>query len=109
MLHGSCCCGAVKFTLSSPPTMMGTCHCTRCRKVGASALVFVKRDAFQLTSGADVISTYNPEAPYMYTRCFCSKCGTSLGEVTSYNETFPVSANCFDDELNLSNSFQGRN
>lgn len=105
MLHGSCCCGAVKFTLSSPPTMMGTCHCTRCRKVGASTLVFVKRDAFQLTSGADVISTYKPEAPYMYNRCFCSKCGTSLGEVTSDNETFPVSANCFDDELNISNSF----
>ena len=51
MLTGSCCCGAIQFTLSSPPTMMGTCHCTRCRKVGASTLVFVQREAFTLVAG----------------------------------------------------------
>lgn len=105
MLQGSCCCGTVKFTLSSTPTMMGTCHCTRCRKVGASTLVFVKRDSFQLISGADSVVTYRPEAPYKYNRCFCARCGTSLGEVTSSSETFPVSANCFDDALNITNSF----
>lgn len=105
MLRGSCCCGAVKFTLSSAPTMMGTCHCTRCRKVGASTFVFVRRDLFQLVSGADAIVTYKPEAPYKYNRCFCSHCGTALGEVTSSSDTFPVAANCFDDELGISNRF----
>lgn len=105
MLHGSCCCGAVKFSLSNSPTMMGTCHCTRCRKVGASTLVFVKREDFQLVSGADAISTYKPEAPYKYNRCFCSYCGTSLGEITSDRASFPVAANCFDDALAVTNSF----
>jgi len=105
MLRGSCCCGAVKFTLSSPPTMMGTCHCSRCRKVGASAIVFVERDAFELVSGADAIATYTPEAPYKFKRCFCSRCGTSLGEVTSRNESFPIPANCFDDDLGIANRF----
>jgi hypothetical protein len=98
-------CGAVKFTLSVAPTMMGTCHCTRCRKVGASTLVFVKREAFNLVSGADAITTYKAEPPYKYNRCFCSHCGTSLGEITSTSDSFPVSANCFDDELNLTNLF----
>ena len=105
MLRGSCCCGAVTFTLTSAPTMMGTCHCSRCRKIGASTFVFVKREAFQLNSGQESITTYKPEAPYQYSRCFCSKCGTSLGEVTSNGDSFPVAANCFDDELELTNRF----
>lgn len=105
MLSGSCCCGAVKFTLSSAPSMMGTCHCTRCRKVGASTLVFVERDSFTLVSGADAIVTYQPEPPYKYNRCFCSHCGTSLGEITSSSGSFPVAANCFDDDLEIGNSF----
>ena len=105
MLQGSCCCGAVKFTLSDAPTMMGTCHCSRCRKMGASTFVFVKRDSFQLVSGADNIVTYIPEAPYKYNRCFCAHCGTALGEVTSTGESFPVAANCFDDDLDITNGF----
>ena len=105
MLRGSCCCGAVQFILSSEPTMMGTCHCTRCRKIGASTFVFVKRDSFQLISGKEAIVTYTPEAPYKYNRCFCIHCGTSLGEVTSDGESFPVAANCFDDELSIPMAF----
>ena len=105
MLRGSCCCGTVKFMLSSPPTMMGTCHCTRCRKSGASTFVFAKRDSFQLVSGAESITTHKPEAPYKYNRCFCSVCGTSLGEITSVSESFPIAANCFDDGLELTNQF----
>ena len=105
MLKGSCCCGAVQFTLASPPTMMGTCHCSRCRKVGATTFVFVKRDAFTLLAGAASISTYEPVSPYQYKRCFCTHCGTALGEVTSASESFPVAANCFDDALNMANRF----
>ncbi len=105
MFKGSCCCGEVTFTLTSPPTMMGTCHCSRCRKIGASTFVFVRRDAFTLLSGAASITTFNPQAPYKYSRSFCSRCGTALGEVTSSAETFPVAANCFDDELPLGNLF----
>jgi hypothetical protein len=105
MLRGSCCCGAVVFVLSEPPTMMGTCHCTRCRKVGASTLVFVNRTSFSLLAGACSIATYKPRPPYKYERCFCSHCGTSLGEITSSSESFPIAANCFDDELAIANRF----
>lgn len=105
MLRGSCCCGAVRFALSEPPIMLGTCHCTRCRKVGASAMVFVRRESFQLLAGADAIVTYKPPAPYKYNRCFCSHCGTALGEVTAESDAFTVAANCFDDELSLVNRF----
>lgn len=85
--------------------MMGTCHCIRCRKLGASTLVFVERDALTLVSGADAIVTYAPEAPYKYKRCFCSQCGSALGEITSDSPSFPLPANCFDDELGIGIQF----
>ncbi|GAA3917712.1 GFA family protein [Litoribacillus peritrichatus] len=105
MINGSCCCGAVQFVLTEMPSMMGTCHCSRCRKVGASTLVFVKSEAFHITQGREQIATYIAESPYKYNRCFCSVCGTALGEVFSEDSSFPISANCIDGELELENAF----
>jgi hypothetical protein len=64
VIKGSCCCGTVQFELAEVPTMMGTCHCSRCRKVGASTLVFVKADTFQITQGRDRIAIYPAKHPY---------------------------------------------
>jgi hypothetical protein len=105
MIKGSCCCGAVRFELTETPAMMGTCHCSRCRKVGASTLVFVKADTFRLLEGDESISTFKAQPPYQYDRCFCSVCGTALGEVLSTSESFPVAANCLDDEIAIENQF----
>ncbi|SMF24196.1 Uncharacterized conserved protein [Alteromonadaceae bacterium Bs31] len=105
MIKGSCCCGAIQFELSEQPGMMGTCHCSRCRKVGASHLVFVKAESFKLSRGLDKISTFKAEPPYKYDRCFCSVCGTSLGEVLSKGDSFPVAANCLDGDIDIENQF----
>jgi len=105
MIKGSCCCGAVKFELSQKPEMLGTCHCSRCRKVGASALAFVKSENFEITSGREKISVYKAQLPYKYDRCFCSVCGTALGEVLSDMNSFPINANCLDSEVEIENKF----
>jgi len=105
MINGSCGCGAVQFELTKIPSMMGTCHCVRCRKVGASTLVFVKSDTFQITKGRDQISTFKAVPPYKYDRSFCSVCGSALGEVFSTEESFPLSANCIDTDMQLKNKF----
>ncbi len=104
-MKGSCCCGAVQFELTETPSMMGTCHCSRCRKVGASTLVFVKSESFKIIQGRDKISTYKAVPPYQYDRCFCSICGSALGEVLSDNESFPVVANCIDGDVGVENTF----
>lgn len=98
MIRGSCCCGAVRFTLSEAPSMMAQCHCSRCRKVGASTFVFVKRDSLQWQAGRDVVSVYQADPPHKYARAFCSQCGTALGEITSEAETFPIAADTLDDD-----------
>ncbi|MBB1387737.1 GFA family protein [Pseudoalteromonas sp. SG45-5] len=105
MIKGSCCCGAVKFELTEKPSMMGMCHCTRCRKIGASAIAFVKSESFQVTEGLDKITTYKAVEPYKYDRCFCSVCGSALGEVLSESDSFPITANCLDEDVGLENKF----
>ncbi|MEH7828282.1 GFA family protein [Gemmobacter denitrificans] len=105
MISGSCCCGAVKFELRAAPAMMGTCHCTRCRKAGASTLVFVKREDLIWLQGKEHVALYTPAPPYKYGRCFCRFCGSSLGEILSDAATFPISAHALDTEFGLRNQF----
>lgn len=105
MVSGSCCCGAVQFELLAPPSMMGTCHCSRCRKSGASTIVFVRREDLRWRQGKEQVALYQPEAPYKYGRCFCRICGTSLGEILSDAESFPIAANAIDTDLGLKNQF----
>ena len=105
MITGSCCCGTVRFELSTEPSMLGTCHCSRCRKVGASAIAFVKREDLSWIQGKENVGLYPPEPPYKYGRCFCKTCGTSLGEILSNEDSFPISANALDSEISLKNQF----
>lgn len=85
--------------------MMGTCHCSRCRKVGASVIVFIEKQSLVITEGKQFIGTYYPEEGYKYQRNFCTNCATSLGEILSEEKSFPISANLFDDDLELENLF----
>lgn len=101
MIKGSCCCGAVQFTLQAPPSMMGVCHCTRCRKLGASTMVFIKKDDLVWVQGRDQVQVFAPQPPYQYSRCFCRACGTSLGEILSDSDSFPISAHALDDDISL--------
>ncbi|WP_444518279.1 GFA family protein [Roseobacter insulae] len=85
--------------------MMGTCHCSRCRKLGASTFVFIKKDDLKWIEGRDLVQLFAPVAPYKYGRCFCKTCGTSLGEILSEAESFPIAANTLDGDLDLQNRF----
>ncbi len=105
MLSGSCCCGAIKFELLAEPSMMATCHCTRCRKVGASTFVFVRKDDLKWVQGRDQVALFEPSSSYKYGRCFCRICGTSLGEILSEADSFPIAANAIDSPLGLKNRF----
>ncbi len=99
VIQGSCCCGTARFQLKREPSVMGTCHCSRCRKAGASTIVFVKKEDLIWQQGRDKVALYRPNAPYKYGRCFCKDCGTSLGEILSDEDSFPIAANALDTTL----------
>jgi len=105
MITGSCCCKAVRFELLAQPETLGTCHCSRCRKAGASTIVFVKKQDLRWVQGKEHVALYQPAAPYKYGRCFCKICGTSLGEILSNEDAFPIAANALDTDINLKNQF----
>lgn len=104
-LKGSCVCGAVEFVITGAPGGMGKCHCTRCRKLGSSTMIFVARSQFRLTRGAEDIATLTPRAPYTYHCSLCRCCGTALGEPLSPNETFLINAHCLDEDPGVRVSF----
>ncbi|WP_417413369.1 GFA family protein [Hoeflea sp.] len=103
MIKGSCCCKTVQFEVVNPPSFVGTCHCSRCRKVGASTIAFVRKEDLKWISGKESVEVFKPIAPYIYERCFCRICGTSLGEILSGEDSFPIAANAFDSDLGLTN------
>jgi len=55
--------------------------------------------------GRKNVQIYTPDEPYTYGRCFCKTCGTSLGEILSDEDSFPIAANALDDEIGIRNSF----
>lgn len=105
MIKGSCSCKSIEFEITGEPIIMGTCHCSRCRKVGANVFVIVKKESFNLIKGADMIGTYRPEAGFKYFRNFCTNCATALGEILSLEGSFPVSVNCLDNDPLIRNKF----
>ena len=104
-MKGSCCCGTIRFELAASPTMMATCHCTRCRKLGASTFVFVRKETLRWISGRDQVRRYEPAPPHKYVRCFCGICGTALGEIDSEDDSFPIAANALDEDPLVRNRF----
>jgi hypothetical protein len=77
--HGSCFCGAVKFTVKGEPAAMGYCHCESCRHWSAgpvNAFTLWYPQAVQVTHGAGNIATYN-KTPNSY-RKWCKTCGGHL-------------------------------
>ena len=79
MYRGSCLCGQVQFTIEGTISSIVHCHCSLCQKSSGSAFAtngFVDLDAFQIVSGADVLSRYEYRPGKI--RYFCSACGSPI-------------------------------
>jgi hypothetical protein len=95
--HGSCFCGAVRFTVSGAPAAMGYCHCESCRRWSAAPVngfTLWAPSALKVTRGADQIGSFakNPGSQ----RKWCRKCGghvftdhPALGLVDVYAAVIP--------------------
>ncbi|WP_168072684.1 GFA family protein [Caulobacter sp. SSI4214] len=104
IIKGSCCCGSVRFELFEPPALIGTCHCSRCRKAGSSTYVFVRAEAFSWTAGRDLVTRYHPRPPFRFVRAFCRRCGSALGDPGN-GRVFAIAANCLDDDPGIRTGF----
>jgi hypothetical protein len=79
LITGGCLCGRVRYVLRGPFLRASHCHCSRCRRhTGAahSTQGRVRREDFELVSGAELIRVYVPDGGAV--KAFCTVCGSSL-------------------------------
>lgn len=79
-LGGGCLCGGVRFEVSAPFVSAGYCHCTRCQRrtgTAASANARVASTGFRLTSGTELLRSFQPPAGGA-PKVFCTACGSAL-------------------------------
>ncbi|MBN9217287.1 MAG: GFA family protein [Mesorhizobium sp.] len=79
MLKGKCHCGQVQYEVSAIEGGLWHCHCRTCRKTHAAqrnTAARVNRENFQLTAGADRLTSYQ-SMPGKF-RHFCSGCGSHI-------------------------------
>ncbi|MDP6755519.1 MAG: GFA family protein [Candidatus Marinimicrobia bacterium] len=78
-LTGSCLCGNVQFSISTPVKWCGHCHCTRCRRshgAGFVTWVGIEKGNFSVTKGGNKIKWYHSSKKSQYG--FCTNCGSSV-------------------------------
>ncbi|MBX3689677.1 GFA family protein [Dokdonella sp.] len=78
--HGSCLCGAVRFTVTGTFERFYLCHCSHCRKDSGSAHaanLFSSTARLQWIAGEDHVRRYRLEGT-RHQRCFCARCGSAL-------------------------------
>ena len=108
-LSGSCLCGAIRYTIASPPGSppmeLRACHCTHCQKTsgaGGSVNVPLASDAFKITQGTPKRYTAKADSGRNLYRFFCADCGSPI---YSHRETTPdmlgVRAGTLDDSSGL--------
>ena len=81
MVKGGCCCGAVRYELSTDLQGVYYCHCRDCQILSGSVyhvLGIVERDS--LSVEPDKLTTYATaaESGFKMAREFCPSCGTPL-------------------------------
>lgn len=79
MHQGSCLCGAVRYEISAPITLVTHCHCSMCRKAHGAAFgshATIAREKFRFTAGEDSVTRY-ASSPGVE-RSFCAHCGSTL-------------------------------
>jgi hypothetical protein len=76
-LEGGCLCGGVRYRVTGPVLVSGTCHCRTCRKAAsAPELPFatIATSSFAITKGQPIAFRSSAEV----TRSFCGQCGSPL-------------------------------
>jgi hypothetical protein len=100
-IAGSCLCGAVAWESEGVPPRMGSCHCSRCRKVRAAAFstqVFVPHGAFRWLSGKEQVKEFFLPGAQFFGNCFCRQCGSPVPRDYAQAPLVMIPAGGLDDD-----------
>jgi hypothetical protein len=98
---GSCDCGKVRYEFDGPPTRMGHCHCSRCRRARSamfSTQLFVPAENFRWLAGEDEVSSYKVEGAKFFTSTFCKHCSSPMPRSIPEFNTVIIPAGSLDQD-----------
>ena len=101
---GGCLCGAVRYELTSEPSMTAVCHCTHCQRqsggVFSTNLVVPEKDYVQ--RGATKVYADTGDSGQPVYRHFCADCGSPIvSKVAAMPGVVMVKAGTLDDMSGL--------
>ena len=98
--RGSCLCKSVTFEVTGPISGVGSCHCSKCRKVSGTAgnaQFIVRMHRFRWTAGQDQVTTFTLPGGWGPIRC--TSCGSPVPDSYDGGERMWVPAGLMDDAL----------
>ena len=95
MHHGSCLCGAITFTVTTPLAPADACHCGQCRKQTGHyfASTNVPKSALTVT-GAEKLTWFASSEKIR--RGFCSVCGSAMFWEPLHRDWTSITMGAFD-------------
>jgi hypothetical protein len=96
-LKGSCLCGSIAFEVAGPIRGIGSCHCSKCRKVSGTngnAQFIVRMDKFKWVHGRQNVATFKRADGWGPTRC--KTCGSPVPDSYDNGEHMWVQAGLMD-------------
>ena len=95
MPQGSCLCGAITFTVSTPLNPPDACHCAQCRKQSGHyfASTDVPKASLSVTGEADLRWFQSSEK---VRRGFCGICGSTLFWDPRFRDWVGIAMGAFD-------------
>jgi hypothetical protein len=102
-MNAICACGAASITLDGPPTTLGVCHCTNCKRRTGSAFgisaYFGRDKVIEQRGDTKVYAFHHAAANHEQQRHFCTNCGTTLfWFISSMPDKIGVAGGCFADQ-----------
>ena len=99
-----CACSQASITVNAPPTLLGVCHCTNCKRRTGSAFgisaYFDKTSVVEAKGETKTYSFHHVAQNHDQERHFCINCGTTLfWFLTAAPDSIGIAGGCFADQV----------
>ena len=101
---GSCLCGEVKYNIEAETQGFYLCHCQQCRKLTGSAMasnIQLKPSEISWVSGEDKVKRFDYPGERMFTKAFCTECGSALPYVNESGTALVIPAGSLDNDIEI--------
>ena len=104
IFSGQCLCGIVQYSVTTEIENFYFCHCKQCRKITGSAFasnILTKPVDVNWISGEENVKRFDYSGSRVFTKVFCSNCGSGLPFLNKNKSSLVIPAGSLDHEPDL--------